>query len=325
VGRGGRKDARAIRYWSRSDDPVWSTVDVDADLPFADAVDRITELFGDERDAFALAPGIGVPGLDLLHHPHRTISRAHAELLEASARPARRLRGHTRRAVDVRVIDLTQSLEHTRALLTSVALLVQATNKEDPSVAIPAALRDGLVGEGLADAYFTLDGWEPVEGIGAFYRSAAGTYGARLAHGNGLDHLFRRRRGRQIEYLVAETKVCKSDRPLDTYLTRQFAEEELRLAGSESVMTPSLSTPWVVDRLHRAFISGALSRAERDAARTAATNGTLRRVVVLTPVPSTTRRRDSTLRIRTRSPLRARHDPSHLRTRSSRCGCRRRY
>jgi hypothetical protein len=281
VGRGGRARTTArIRYWAPFDEAAWGE-NGRADAPsFADAVDRITELLGGDS-ASSLAAGIGVPGLDLLWSPHADISEAHAELLRAAATDERLIQGKTATSVPVRIIDLVRSQKHTRALLASIALLVQATNKEDPRVAMPMALREGLVGEGLADAYFTAEGWTAVAGIGAFYRSDARTFGARLVHGSGLDHLFRREQGGRTEYVVAETKVCKSDTPLHAHLRRQFAEERLRAASAETRSAPALSAPWITDRLHRAYVRGLLPRDDYEGATDAVVRGDLRRVVVL--------------------------------------------
>lgn len=282
MGRGGsrRRPAR-IRYWAPYDEAAWSDGGQPDALTFMDAVERITELIDNDREGFSLSGWVGVPGLDLLWSSQREISRAHAELLGAAAATERLFPGTTPTRVPVRVIDLVRSTEHARALLASIALLVQATNKEDPSVAMPMALREGLVGEGLADAYFASHGWEAVEGIGAFYRSTEGTFGARLTLGNGIDHLFKRNRGDTTEYLVAETKVCKSNTPLDAYLCRQFAEAQLRGAGSESLGTPALSAAWLLDRLHRAFVRGALAPDDYQGATAAAARNELRRVIVL--------------------------------------------
>lgn len=282
LGRGGgRRRPAHIRYWAPYDEAAWSEGGHPEALTFADAIDRITELIDNDREGFQLSGGIGVPGLDLLWSSHRKLSQAHAELLSAAATTERVFPGTTPTRVPVRVIDLVRSTAHTRALLASIALLVQATNKEDPRVAMPMALREGLVGEGLADAYFASRGWEAVEGIGAFYRPGAGTYGARLTLGNGIDHLFQRTRGDTTEYLIAETKVCKSNVPLDAYLCRQFAEAQLRGAGSESLGTPALTTAWLIDRLHRAFVRGALAPDDYQGATAAAARDELRRVIVL--------------------------------------------
>jgi hypothetical protein len=286
LGRGSRSRAsRGIRYWSRSDDPVWAAASPDANVPFADALDRITELFESENEAFPLSPAIGIPALDLFRHPHRDISRAHGELLRASMCPERLLTGRRPGAVDVRLVDLTGSLEHTRALLVSVALLVQPTNKSDLSVAIPAPARDGLIGEALTDAYFTAMGWQSVSGVGAFYRGQEHTFGARLVQGNGLDHLFRRGNADLGEYLAVETKVCRGNAPLDAFLLRQFAEERLRQASAESYGVPTMSSPWVLDRLRRAFLRGSLSRADYERAVRAEGKGRLRRAIVLVTCP----------------------------------------
>src|SRR5207237_7960388 len=162
-----------------------------------------------------------------------------------------------------------------RALLMGIALLVQATTKSNPSAGMAEWVRDGLVGEGLTDAYFASEGWEPVTGIGGFHRSDLGTYGARLIHGQGLDHLFRRRRGRGYDYTVVETKVSKSDAPLDSYLQRRFASDRLSEAGATSLATPPLSREWTLDRLRRSYVTGALSAEDYQAVVAAATTGRL--------------------------------------------------
>jgi hypothetical protein len=163
----------------------------------------------------------------------------------------------------------------------SIALLVQATTKENLGAAMAEMIRDGLVGEGLTDAFFVAEGWEPIAGIGAFYRSDAGTYGARLIHGQGLDHLFRRRRGRTYEFVVAETKVSKSATAPDRYLQRRFADERLRDAGAESFATPPLTPDWIRDRLLRAYVCGALDRDDYTATLAAIETTRLRRVAVV--------------------------------------------
>ena len=126
---------------------------------------------------------------------------------------------------------------------------------------------------------------EPVTGIGAFYRSDARTYGARSIHGQGLDHLFRRRSGQAYEYIVAETKVSKGDTPLHLYLRRRFTDDRLREAGAESFAGPPLSSAWVLDRLRRAYVIGSLSAGDYRAAVTAAATGRLRRVAVVVACP----------------------------------------
>lgn len=258
-----------------------------ADLyAFADATERITELGHDRHQAFRLSTKVPIPALDLRASPHQEISSAHGRLLRRCARPQLVLTGKTTRAVPTRVVDLTASSSHLRALIASLAVLVQATTKEDATVSIPASIRDGLIGEGLADAHFSAEGWKSVPGIGAFYRRRVGTYGARLTHGTGLDHLFRRTRpDGSVEYAAVETKVCRGNGSLDRYLRRQFEDERVRTAGAESSMAPPLSGPWIADRLNRAYIGGELSEGDyRDAVR-AMEASALRRVVVLIACP----------------------------------------
>lgn len=253
---------------------------------FADAISRITDMTIGGEEAFRLARGVPVPALDLVYGQHAEISRAHGRLMRSCGAESVIARGTTPGAVPVRVVELTRSRAHLHALIASITFLVQATTKADPTVSIPSSMRDGLIGEGLADAYFNWQGWESVTGIGAFYRRRAGTYGARLNHGTGLDHLFRRARpDGSFTYAAVETKVCRSDGSLDAYLRRQFENERLATAGAESLAAPPLSVAWIADRLDRAYVSGALAPTDHAAARLALSRGEMQRIAVLIACP----------------------------------------
>jgi hypothetical protein len=253
---------------------------------FADAIGRIMDLGHDEHEAFGLSTHVPVPALDLAGRPHEEISRAHAKLLRRCARRAVEHRGTSTERVPVRVIDLSASTTRLRALIASIAFLAQATTKEDATVSIPGSMRDGLIGEGLTDAYFVAEGWQSIVGIGAFYRRRAGTYGARLTHGTGLDHLFARRLSDgTLEYVAVETKVCRSAASLDGYLRGQFEDERLRGAGAETYAMTPLSAEWIADRLDRSFVRGELNPDAYAAVREATAAGRLRRVVVLIACP----------------------------------------
>jgi hypothetical protein len=264
------------------EDREWTDVEIDA---FADAIERIMEVGLADCDRFGFDRRIEAPALDLIHGSHRKLAQAHASLLQKCAISGPVDPGTKKGAVPVRVVDLVGSPPHLHALLMSIAFLVQATTKQNPSAAMAEIVRDGLVGEGLTDAYFASDGWEPINGIGAFYRPDARTYGARLVHGQGLDHLFRRRTDRTYEYAVAETAVSKGDMPLDLYLQRKFSSDRLRDAGAESFATPPLGSGWVLDRLRRAHVTGALSGEDYRAAVAAAATGRLRRFAVIIACP----------------------------------------
>jgi hypothetical protein len=282
VGRGGRRGLVLPPLSASSEDGDWTDLEVDA---FADAIERIMEVGLEDCERFGLTRRIEAPALDLIHGSHRKISRAHAGLFEKCAISGPVDRGTTTRAVPVRVVDLVGSIPHLHALLMSIAFLVQATTKQNPSAAMAEIVRDGLVGEGLTDAYFAAAGWEPVAGVGAFYRPDARTYGARLIHGQGLDHLFRRRSGQADEYAVVETAVSKGETPLDLYLQRKFSGDRLREAGAESFATPPLGTGWVLDRLRRSYVTGALTDEDYRAAVAAAKAGRLRRIAVVVACP----------------------------------------
>lgn len=284
MGRGDSRRRAVVPTFEDADsqDEVLELAQLDA---FADAIGRITEMAHDPNEAFRLSTRIPVPALDLVRESHEEISQAHGRLLRRCARPAELHTGKTAAAVPVRLVELASSA-HLRALIASIAFLVQATTKEDATVAIPGSMRDGLIGEGLADAYFCAEGWRSVPGIGAFYRRRVGTYGARLMHGTGLDHLFCRRvAGGSMEYAAVETKVCRSGTSLDGYLRKQFEQERLRGAGAESFLAPPLSQAWIADRLHRAFVGGYIETADHEAALKAMASGVLRRVVVLIACP----------------------------------------
>lgn len=257
-----------------------------ADLyAFADAIERITEMGLEDSEAFGLRHRVSVPALDLFRGSHGRISRAHARLLRRCQREETLDRGRVADAVPVRAVDLDASPPHLNALVASIACLVQATTKSNPSAAIAGSVRDGLVAEGLADAYFVSRGWEPVSGIGAFYRDDAETFGARLIHGQGLDHLFTRRVGARQEYLSVETKMCKTETPLHRFLQHQFEGALLAEASAGSASAPVLSPGWVMDRLHRSYTRGAIDERTFRAAMAAIDTGRMQRVAVVVACP----------------------------------------